>query len=182
MRYIITESQYKLIMEDGPKIEPSHTAVKNICDSKKFCSAQGRITFGQLRALVNTAKKERLWKGVGEGGFKAMIRLLPWFLPQVAIAGVIGSSVRALNKIFRPTITETDTYKKWWGKAIMRSFDLAEGDLPIEDPLTKIFFISDGLMTMIDDKYELKFANYISNIASSMPDDAEVPDFLLRMN
>ena len=167
-------------MEDGLDIEPSHTAIKNICDSKKFCSAQGKITFGQLRAIVNSAKRERLLKGVGEGGFKAMIRLMPWFFPQVAIAGFIGSSIRALNKIIRPTITETESYKTWWGKVIMKSFDLAEGELSIEDPLSRIFFISDGLMTMMDDKYKLKFANYISDLADSKPDDEEVPDFFVE--
>jgi hypothetical protein len=39
-------------MEDGLDIEPSHTAIKNICDSKKFCSAQGKITFGQLKDFL----------------------------------------------------------------------------------------------------------------------------------
>ena len=32
-------------------IKPSELAKKNICDSEKFCSAQGKITFGQLKAL-----------------------------------------------------------------------------------------------------------------------------------
>jgi hypothetical protein len=177
MKLVLTESQVAKLMED---INPSHTAVDNICKSEKFCKAQGKITFGQLRALVKSAKSERLWKGVGEGGFKALIRLIPWFLPQVAIAGFIGSSMRALNKIFRPTISETESYKTWWGKAIMKSFDLAEGELSIEDPLSRVFFISDGLMTMMDDKYKLKFANYISELADSMPDNEEVPDFFVE--
>ena len=177
MKLILTESQIIKLIEN---IEPSHTAVDNICKAEKFCKAQGKITFGQLKALVDSAKSERLWKGVGEGGFKALIRLIPWFLPQVAIAGFIGSSVRALNKILRPTITETQNYKTWWGKAVMKSFDLAEGDLSIEDPLSRVFFISDGLMTMMDDKYKLKFANYISDIAASKPDDEEVPDFFVE--
>lgn len=177
MEIILTESQIKKLIEN---IEPSHTAVDNICKAEKFCKAQGKITFGQLKALVDSAKSERLWKGVGEGGFKALIRLIPWFLPQVAIAGFVGSSVRALNKILRPTITETQNYKTWWGKAVMKSFDLAEGDLSIEDPLSRVFFISDGLMTMMDDKYKLKFANYISDIASSKPDNEEVPDFFVE--
>lgn len=177
MEIILTESQIKKLIEN---IEPSHTAVDNICKAEKFCKAQGRITFGQLKALVDSAKSERLLKGVGEGGFKALIRLLPWFFPQIAIAGFIGSSVRAMNKILRPTITETQSYKTWWGKAIMKSFDVAEGDLNIEDPLSRVFFISDGLMTMMDDKYKLKFANYISDIAASKPDDEEVPDFFVE--
>lgn len=177
MRIVVTESQITRIMEE---ITPSHKAVDNICKAEKFCKAQGKITFGQLRALVESAKSERLWKGVGEGGFKALIRLIPWFLPQVAIAGFVGSAFRALNKIFRPTITETQSYKTWWGKAIMKSFDLAEGELSIEDPLSRVFFISDGLMTMMDDKYKLKFANYISEIADSKPDDEEVPDFFVE--
>lgn len=177
MRIVVTESQITRISEE---IYPSHKAVDNICKAKKFCKSQGKITFGQLRALVESAKSERLWKGVGEGGFKAIIRLIPWFLPQVAIAGFVGSAFRALNKIFRPTITETQTYKTWWGKAIMKSFDLAEGELNIEDPLSRVFFISDGLMTMMNDKYKLKFANYISELADSKPDDEEVPEFFVE--
>jgi hypothetical protein len=177
MKIVLTESQLNRIVED---ITPSHTAVNNICNSEKFCKAQGKITFGQLRALVNSSKKERLLKGVGEGGFKAFIRIIPWFLPQVVIAGVIGSSLRALNKIVRPTITETDNYKTWWGKVIMKLFNLAEGELNIEDPLSRIFFVSDGLMTMMDDKYKLKFANYISDLADSKSDDEEVPEFFVE--
>jgi len=177
MRIVVTESQITRISEE---IYPSHKAVDNICKAEKFCKSQGKITFGQLRALVESAKSERLWKGVGEGGFKAIIRLIPWFLPQVAIAGFVGSAFRALNKIFRPTITETQTYKTWWGKAIMKSFDLAEGELNIEDPLSQVFFISDGLMTMMNDKYKLKFANYISELADSKPDDEEVPEFFVE--
>jgi hypothetical protein len=177
MKLILTESQVLMLMEE---IEPSKSAVNNICKSKKFCSTQGKITFGQLKALVDSAKNERLWKGVGEGGFKALIRLLPWFLPQIAIAGFIGSSLRAFNKIIRPTIVETQNYKTWWGKVIMKSFNLAEGELNIEDPLSRVFFITDGLMTMMDDKYKLKFADYISELASLKSDDEEVPDFFVE--
>ena len=177
MKIVLTESQLNRIVED---ITPSHTAVNNICNSEKFCKAQGKITFGQLRALVNSSKKERLLKGVGEGGFKAFIRLIPWFLPQIVIAGVIGSSLRALNKIVRPTITETNNYKTWWGKVTMKLFNLAEGELNIEDPLSRIFFVSDGLMTMMDDKYKLKFASHISDLADSKSDDEEVPEFFVE--
>ena len=180
MRYIITESQYKLIMEDGLDVEPSHSAVKNICDSKKFCSAQGKITFGQLKELVKTATKTRLLKHVGEGGFKATIRLIPFFLPQLMIPGIIAGAARAVNKILKPSLTETESYKTFWGKAILRAFKVAEGDINLEDPLTKIFFISDGLMTMMEDKYKLQFARYIADLADSKPDDEEVPEFFVE--
>jgi len=162
------------------EIKPSDSVVRNICDSEKFCSAQGKITFGQLRALVETATKKRLYKHIGEGGYKATIRLLPWFLPQLSIAGFTGSIIRAANKILRPTLEETTNYKTWWGKAIMRSFDLAEGELGITDPLTKIFFISDGLLTLMDDKFKIKFARYIAELASEMTDDQEVPDYFVE--
>ena len=157
------------------EIRPSDSAVKNICDSEKFCSAQGKITFGQLRALVETATKKRLYKHIGEGGYKAVLRLLPWFLPQLSIAGFTGSIIRAANKILRPTLEETTSYKTWWGKTIMRSFDLVEGELGVTDPLTQIFFISDGLLTLMDDKVKVKFARYVAELASEMPDDQEVP-------
>ena len=167
-------------MEDGLDIEPSHTAIKNICDSKKFCSAQGKITFGQLKELVEAAAKNRLYKHVGEGGFKATIRLIPFFLPQLMIPGIIAGAARALNKIIKPSLTETESYKTFWGKAILRAFKVAEGDINLEDPLSKIFFMSDGLMTMMDDKYKLKFARYIADLADSKSDDEEVPEFFVE--
>jgi hypothetical protein len=175
----------KQILEDeienlDSQIEPSKTTVKNICDSEKFCKAQGKITFGQLKAIVEDAREERLLKNVGEGSYKAFLRLIPWFLPQIAIAGFIGASARALNKILRPTLTETKSYKTWWGKAIMKAFDLTEGELNITDPFSRIFFISDGLMTMMSEKYKVNFANYISDLASQMPDDMEVPEFFVE--
>jgi hypothetical protein len=161
-------------------IEPSSKTIKNICDAKKFCKAQGKITFGQLRELVENAKNNRLFLHIGEGGYKATLRLLPWFFPQLAIAGFTGSLIRAFNKVFRPTLEETTGYKTWWGKTIMKIFNLVEGELGISDPLSKIFFISDGLMTMLDDKLKVKFARYISEIASEKPDDEEVPEFFVE--
>lgn len=161
-------------------VEPSDVAIKNICDSEKFCSAQGEITFGQLKAIVESATSRRLWQHVGEGGFKATLRLLPWFLPQLAIAGFIASSIRAVNKILRPTLEETDNYKTWWGKVVLKSFNLSEGELGLSDPLSRVFFISDGLMTMLNDRYKVKFAKYIAEIASQKPDDEPVPDLFVE--
>jgi hypothetical protein len=162
------------------EIEPSEKAVKNICDAKKFCEAQGKITFGQLREIVINAKAKRLYQHIGEGGYKATLRLLPWFFPQLAIAGFTGSLLRAFNKIFRPGLEETTGYKTWWGKTIMTIFNLVEGELGAGDPLSKIFFISDGLMTMLDDKLKVKFARYIAEIASEKPDDEEVPEYFVE--
>ena len=167
-------------MEDGLEVEPSKTAIKNICDSKKFCSAQGKITFGQLKELVKAASKNRLLKHVGEGGFKATIRLIPFFLPQLMIPGIVAGTARAINKILKPGLTETENYKTFWGKSILRAFKIAEGDINLEDPLSKIFFISDGLMTMMDEKYKLKFARYIADVADSKPDDEEVPEYFVE--
>jgi hypothetical protein len=182
MKIIITEDQKQILslMVEMENIEPSKSAVKNICDSEKFCNAQGEITFGQLRALVESTTRKRLFQHVGEGGFKATIRLIPWFIPQLIIAGVIGSAARAINKIIRPTLEETTNYKTWWGKVVMKSFDLVEGELGLSDPLSKIFFISDGLMTMMDNKYKVKFARYIANLASEKPDDEVVPEYFVE--
>ena len=175
--YIVSESQLQRILED---IEPSKTAVKNICDSEKFCKAQGKITFGQLKAIVESATKKRIFKHVGEGGVKATVRLLPWFVPQLFIAGTIAGAIRAANKILTPSLTETENYKTFWGKAILKSFKIAEGEINLSDPLSKIFFISDGLMTMLDDKYKVKFAKHIANIASEKPDNEEVPEYFVE--
>jgi hypothetical protein len=96
------------------------------------------------------------------------------------IPGIIGGVVRAVNKILRPSLTETENYKTFWGKAILKSFQIAEGDLHLTDPFSKIFFISDGLMTMMDDKYKVRFAKHIADIASEKPDDEEVPEYFVE--
>ena len=179
MKYIINEHQYRLLTEDT-EIEPSKSAIKNICDSEKFCSAQGKITFGQLKSLVNTAIKNRVLTHVGEGGFKATIRLLPWFLPQLMLPGIIASSIRAVGKILNPSLSETENYKTFWGKAILKAFKLAEGELGLDDPFSKLFFISDGLMTMLDDKYKVKFARYIADLVNDKPDNEEVPEYFVE--
>ena len=179
MKIKITESQYTKLIENVD-IEPSKSTIKNICDSEKFCQSQGKITFGQLRAIVESATKRRIFKHVGEGGVKATIRLLPFFLPQLMIPGIIGGVVRAVNKILRPSLTETESYKTFWGKAILKSFQVAEGDLNLTDPFSKIFFISDGLMTMMDDRYKVKFAKHIADLASEKPDDEEVPEYFVE--
>ena len=162
------------------EIHVEKTVLKNICDSEKFCSTQGKITFGQLKAMVDSATNKRLFQHVGEGGFKATIRLLPWFLPQLAIAGFTGSVIRAINKILKPTLSETRNYKTWWGKVVMKMFDFTEGELNLNDPLTKVFFISDGLMGLMDEKYKIKFARHISELATEMPDNQEVPEFFVE--
>jgi hypothetical protein len=96
------------------------------------------------------------------------------------IPGIVGGVVRAVNKILRPSLTETESYKTFWGKAILKSFQIAEGDLHLSDPFSKIFFISDGLMTMMDDKYKIKFAKHIAELASNKPDDEEVPEYFVE--
>ena len=180
MKYIITELQYKTLIAEDDHVEPSKTVIKNICDSEKFCKAQGKITFGQLKALVQEASKHRLYKHVGEGGIKATIRLIPWFLPQLMIPGLVAGVARAINKILKPSLTETESYKTFWGRAILNSFKVVEGDISFNDPFSKIFFISDGLMTMLDDKYKVKFARHIADLADSMSDYDEVPDYFVE--
>ena len=174
------ELDYRVSDELQEEVEPSGRAIKNICDAEKFCKAQGKITFGQLRALVESAKTRKIVRDVGEGGYKATLRLLPWFLPQLALAGFTGSVIRAFNKVFKPTLEDTTGYKTWWGKVIMRVFNMVEGELNIADPLSKVFFISDGLMTMLDQKEKIKFARHIALLASEKPDDEEVPEFFVE--
>lgn len=161
-------------------IEPSDRAIKNICQAKKFCSAQGKITFGQLKSLVTNAKVKKLLSDVGEGGYKATIRILPWFLPQLILAGFTGSVLRAFNKVFRPAIEDTEGYKTWWGKTVTKLLNLVEGELGLNDPLSRIFFISDGLLTMLDKREKIKFARYIAEIADKKPNDEEVPEFFVE--
>ena len=169
----------KTIQEDVD-IEPSDRVLKSICDTKKFCEAQGPITFGQLKEIVRNAMSKRITLHVGEGSYKAFLRLLPWFIPQIAIGGFLGSGIRAANKVLRPALFETKNYKTWWGKTVLRLFDLAEGEINPTDPFSKIFFISDGLMNLMDEENKVKFAMYISELASEKPDNEPVPEMFVE--
>ena len=133
-----------------------------------------------MKAIVDSATKKRIFTNLGEGGYKATLRLLPWFLPQLMLVGAAASVTRAINKIIKPALDDTQTYKTWWGKAVIKSFNVAEGEINLKDPLSKIFFISDGLMTLMSEKYKIKFARHISTLASQKPDDEPVPDYFVE--
>ena len=178
VKYITKKNLKNFVNE--VEITPSKVAMDNVCSTKKICDAQGKITFGQLRELVESGTRKRILTHMGEGGYKATLRLLPWFIPQIVLAGFAATWVRVANKLLRPTLEETTNYKTWWGKTILKIFDLVEGELNYSDPLSKIFFISDGLMTMLDDKYKIKFSNYIANIADEKLDDEIVPDYFVE--
>jgi len=161
-------------------VSPSSIVVNNVCEREKFCNAQGKITFGQLAGLIKASKNKKIRNEVGEGVYKSLIRLLPWFIPQIAIASFIGSGLRAANKIIKPALETTTGYKSWWGKTIMNLLSYAEGELPITDPLSKIFFISDGLLELMSEKHKIKFARYIAELASSKEDSDIVPDYFVE--
>jgi hypothetical protein len=162
------------------KVNPSERAIKNICDSEKFCKAQGKITFGQLKAIFESATRKRIFTHLGEGGYKATLRLLPWFLPQLLLVGAAASITRAVNKIVRPALEDTQKYKTWWGKMVLKAFDVFEGELNIVDPLSKIFFISDGLLVMVRENDKIQFARHIADIANNKPEDEEVPEYFVE--
>tara|TARA_R110000803_G_scaffold182273_3_gene244594 strand:+ start:50 stop:754 length:705 start_codon:yes stop_codon:yes gene_type:complete len=161
-------------------VNPSKKVISNVCRRTQICSEQGPITFGQLELLIKSAQKRKIGVNMGEGIYKSFIRLLPWFVPQIAIAAFIGSSVRASNKIIKPALETTKGYKRWWGKAVKNVMDLAEGELPTTDPLSKIFFISDGVLEMLNEQARLKFTRYIAEVASSKPKNEIVPDFFVE--
>ena len=166
-------------------VAPSAEVTNNICKVKGFCTAQGPITFGQLRELVEAATSKRIKADMGRGVFKTLWRVIPFFIPQVLLAAVGITVTRAINKIITPALTDTRGYKSWWGKAVLKAMDIAEGDyIPDrtlgDDPLSKIFFISDGLLQMIRDKYKLKFARYVAEVAASEPDNKPVPEWFVE--
>jgi len=166
-------------------VAPSKDVTENICKVKGFCKAQGPITFGQLKALVEAATTKRIASDIGRGVFKSLWRIVPFFLPQVLFAALGITMTRALNKIITPALKDTKGYKRWWGKVVLKAMDIAEGDyIPDvalgDDPLSKIFFVSDGLLQMIRDKYKLKFARYVADVAAAQPDDEPVPDWFVE--
>ena len=166
-------------------VAPSNEVTDNICNVEGICNAQGPITFGQLKALVEEATKKRIAADMGRGVFKTLWRVIPFFMPQVLLASVGITVTRAINKIVTPALKDTRGYKSWWGKAVLKAMDVAEGDyIPDvaigDDPLSKIFFISDGLLQMIRDKYKLKFARYVAEVASAQPNDKPVPEWFVE--
>ena len=166
-------------------VAPSKEVTNNICKVKGFCKAQGPITFGQLRELVKAASSQRLKTDMGRGTFRELWRIVPFFIPQVLLAAVGAELARVINKIISPALKDAGSYKSWWGQVVMKTMNVAEGTafpnmVLGDDPLTKVFFISDGLLHMISDKYKLKFAKYVADVAASKPDDEPVPDWFVE--
>ena len=166
-------------------VAPSKEVTDNICKVEGFCKEQGPITFGQLKALVEKATSKRIQADMGRGLFKTAWRIIPFFIPQILLAAVGITLTRAINKIITPALNDTRGYKEWWGKVVLKAMDIAEGDyIPDiamgDDPLSKVFFISDGLLQMIRDKYKLKFARYVADYASTRPDNEPVPDWFVE--
>ena len=85
-------------------VAPSKEVTNNICDVEGFCSKQGPITFGQLKALVETATKQRIGGDIGRGVFKSLWRIVPFFVPQILLAAVGVTVTRAFNKIITPAL------------------------------------------------------------------------------
>jgi acid phosphatase (class A) len=166
-------------------VAPSSKVADNICKVKGFCQVQGPITFGQLRELVETATNKRIITDLSRGAFKTLWRIIPFFLPQILLASVGVTVTRAINKVITPALKDTKGYKSWWGKVVLKAMDIAEGDyIPDvalgDDPLSKIFFISDGLLQMVRDKYKLKFARYVAEVAANEPDNKPVPEWFVE--
>ena len=161
-------------------VSPSKKVISNVCRRTKICDEQGPITFGQLELLVKSAQKRKVGLNIGEGIYKSFVRLLPWFMPQIAIAAFLGSGLRASNKVIKPALETSKSYKSWWSKAVRNVMYLAEGELPTNDPLSKIFFISDGILEMLNDDTKSKFTRYISKLAESKPSTEVVPDFFVE--
>ena len=165
-------------------VAPSAEVTDNICKVEGFCKAQGPITFGQLKSLVEGATSKRIQADMGRGVFKTLWRIIPFFIPQILLVAVGVTVTRAINKIITPALTDTRGYKEWWGKLVLKAMDVAEGDYVPDialgdDPLSKVFFISDGLLQMVRDKYKLKFARYVAEVAESKPDNEPVPEWFI---
>jgi hypothetical protein len=63
---------------------------------------------------------------------------------------------------------------------MLKVLNTAEVEINLGDPLQKIFFVSDGLLTMLSDENKIKFALYVADIASEKPDDEEVPEYFVE--
>lgn len=161
-------------------VAPSKKVISNVCKREGICNEQGPITFGQLERLIKTAQKKKIATDVGEGVFKSLIRLLPWFIPQIAIGAFVGSGMRSVNKIIKPALETTKGYKSWWGQTILTVMNYAEGELPTSDPLSKVFFISDGLLELMSKEHKIKFARYVAEVASNKPDNEAVPEYFVE--
>jgi len=161
-------------------VSPSYKVVSNVCRREQICNEQGKITFGQLERLIKTSQRKKMGLNVGKGAYKSFIRLLPWFVPQIAIGAFVGSGMRGINKVIKPSLEGTKGYKTWWGKMVLGVMNIAEGNLPVSDPFSKIFFISDGLLELLGEKYKFKFARYIAEIAANKPDTEEVPEYFVE--
>ena len=108
-------------------VAPSKEVTNNICDVEGFCSKQGPITFGQLKALVEEATRKRIGADIGRGIFKSVWRIAPFFIPQILLAAVGVTVTRAFNKIITPALTDTKGINLGGVKQFLKQWMLPKG-------------------------------------------------------
>jgi len=144
-----------------------------------------KFTFGILYSIFKDAiearKKAKLKKGV----YKMVHRLAPIilapFYPIIAITGYILGTTRAFNKLITPLLLEDiNDYNFFLKKLINKSMNIAEGEIPVKDRLSRALVVSDNLVSAIRPEILDKFTIFLADKIYNMDLNIEVPDHFVE--
>ncbi len=143
------------------------------------------FTYGILRAIFMDAIEAKKSADIKIGAYKMFHRIVPIamapFFPVLAIVGYILGTTRAINKIWKPLISDwkinDDGFLKRMIDATMK---ISEGEIEIKDRFTRAFVISDNLVSAIKSEILHEFSIYLSNKMSLLNRSLEVPEHFVE--
>jgi len=160
-----------------------------------------RLTFGVLKAFHHDALKFKEHREYIRAIYKFLHRMIPLALAPVYFPVWIISQglgfTRAINKVLSPMMKIKSTksilqqqkqqdekggYVKWMQSVIMKTLDIAEGELEnfSEDWFYKSFAVERGLLRMVDHQVIIKFAYKLALIMEKKPDYEPVPPYYVE--
>ncbi len=142
-----------------------------------------KFTYGILRAIFMDAIEAKRSTDIKIGLYKMFHRIVPIamapFFPILAIIGYILGTTRAINKIWKPLISESDP-NGFLKRMIDTTMRISEGDIEIKDRFTTAFIISDDLVSAIKPEILQEFSIYLSNKMSLLDRLSEVPEHFVE--
>ncbi len=144
-----------------------------------------KFTFGILDAIFKDALEAKKSTDLKIGAYKMVHRIVPIamapFFPILAIIGYILGTTRAINKIWKPLISDPGSdYSGFLKRMIDATMKISEGDIKIKDRFTRAFVISDDLASAIKPEVIHEFSIFLSKKMESMPKNMEVPEHFVE--
>lgn len=142
-----------------------------------------KFTYGILHAIFMDAIEAKKSTDIKIGMYKMFHRIVPIamapFFPILAIIGYILGTTRAINKIWKPLISDSDP-NGFLKRMIDTTMRISEGEFEVKDRFTRAFIISDDLVSAIKPEILQEFSIYLSNKMSLLDRLSEVPEHFVE--